>query len=215
MKTRLSLLFPFLLALAVAGCTTTGPSTEDEAGGTGATAARTRARSEALVIPAGTDMDVRLSTGLNSADNQAGDVFDGTLESPIVLGDRVAVPKGADVKGKVTKAVKSGRLKERAELWVTLTEISAKGKAYEVATSTTGHKEGSKAARNIIFIGGGSGAGAAIGGATGGGKGAGIGAAIGAGAGVATAMLTGKRDVKFPPETVLRFQLEQDLRVQP
>lgn len=215
MKNRLSLLFPFLLALAIAGCTTTGPSTEDEAGGAGATAARTRARPQGVVIPAGTDIDVRLSTGLNSADNQAGDTFDGTLESPLVVGDRVAVPKGADVKGKVTKAVKSGRLKERAELWVTLTEISAKGKAYEVATGATGHKEGSKTTRNIIFIGGGSGAGAAIGGAAGGGKGAGIGAAIGAGAGVAAAMLTGKRDVKFPPETVLRFQLEQDLRVQP
>ena len=63
-------------------------------------------------------------------------------------------------------------------------------------------------------FGGGAGGGAAIGGATGGGKGAGIGAAIGAGAGTAAAMLTGKRDVKFPPETLLRFALEQELTIQ-
>jgi hypothetical protein len=28
-------------------------------------------------------------------------------------------------------------------------------------------------------------------------------------------MLTGKRDIKFPPETLLRFELEQALTIQP
>jgi len=120
---------------------------------------------------------------------------------------------GADVTGRVTKSVASGRLKERAELWLTLTEVKISGKTYTVSTSTTGQKEGSKATRDVLFIGGGAGAGAAIGGAAGGGKGAGIGAAIGAAAGTAGAMATGQRDIKFPPETVLRFTLEQELKV--
>ncbi len=54
-----------------------------------------------------------------------------------------------------------------------------------------------------------------MGGATGGGKGAGIGAAIGAGAGTAAALLTGKRNINFPPETVLRFRLEEELKIRP
>ncbi len=167
-----------------------------------------------LTVPGGTELDVRLITGLNSKDNKAGDVFDGTTETPVVVGEKTAIPKGAQVTGKVTSAVPSGRLKERAELWVTLTSVKVGGKTYNISTTTTGHKEGSKATRDILFIGGGAGAGAAIGGAAGGGKGAGIGAAIGAGAGTAGAMLTGHRDVKFPPETVLRFRLEQDLKLQ-
>ncbi|MGH9863764.1 MAG: hypothetical protein ACRD35_10110 [Candidatus Acidiferrales bacterium] len=199
-----------LLVFALAGCGTTGGGGES-----GSTSTPAMAKPKPIVIPAGTEIDVRLTTGLSSESNSAGDPFEGTLDNAVMTGGRVAIPKGSEVKGQVTSAVKSGRLKQRAELWVTVTEINVRGNAYEVATDTTGHKEGSKTKRNILFIGGGAGAGAAIGGATGGGKGAGIGALIGAGAGTAGAMLTGKHDVKFPPETLLRFQLEKDLSIQP
>ena len=37
----------------------------------------------------------------------------------------------------------------------------------------------------------------------------------GAGAGTAAALLTGKRNINFPPETVLRFRLEEELKIQP
>src|SRR5713226_2365031 len=162
-----------------------------------------------LTVPAGTELDVRLITGLNSEVNKTGDAFDGTIETPVMVGEKTAIPKGAEVTGRVTNAVPSGRLKQRAELCVKLG-----GRTYEVSTTTTGHKEGSKATRDIIFIGGGAGAGAAIGGIAGHGKGAGIGAAAGAAAGTAGAMLTGHRDIKFPSETVLRFRLQQDLKLQ-
>jgi len=33
------------------------------------------------------------------------------------------------------------------------------------------------------------------------------------GTGTAATMLAGRRDIKFPSETVLRFRLEQDLRI--
>jgi hypothetical protein len=168
-----------------------------------------------LVVPAGTALSVRLTTGLDSKNNQAGDPFVGTLEHPVAAGDKVAIPQGAEVKGKVTKAVPSGRLKQRAELWITLTELTVKGKSYDIATSTTGDKEGSKTKRDVIAIGGGAGAGALIGGLAGGGKGAAIGAGVGAGGGTAAAALTGKRDIKFPPETLLRFRLEQPLTIEP
>lgn len=166
-------------------------------------------------VPAGTELEVRTIADLNSKENQAGDTFEATLEDPVIVDGQEVIPKGADVAGKVTKAVASGRLKERAELWVTLTSIRVKGRTHDIDTTTTGHKEGSKATRDIVFIGGGAGAGAAIGGAVGGGKGAAIGSAIGAAAGTAGAMMTGQRDVKFPPETVLRFRLERDLKIQP
>jgi len=208
MRRKGILLALLVVTLAVAGCRSA------EEGGEGGGLISAVKPKPPIVIPTGTNLDVRLNTGLSSEDNTDGDAFEGELESPLVVGEKVVIPKGAEVKGKVTKAVKSGRLKQRAELWVTLTEITFRGKQWPVSTSTTGHKEGSKTTRNILFIGGGGGAGAAIGGIAGGGKGAGIGAAVGAGAGLAGAMLTGKRDIKFPPETLLRFELEQPLSIQ-
>lgn len=169
--------------------------------------------SDPVVVPAGTSLTVRLSTGVSSKNNEGGDTFTATLEHPVAVGDKVVIPAGAEVTGKVTRAVPSGRLKQRAELWVTLTEIEVNRDSYDIITTTTGRKEGSKAKRDVLFIGGGAGTGALIGGLAGGGKGAGIGAAIGAGGGTAAAALTGQRDIAFPPESRLRFRLKEDLEV--
>src|SRR5574341_9067 len=187
MKPRILLLMAALLVLGLAGCSQSGEEGKEGGGGLFSSTPKV----PPITIPAGTNLDVRLTTGLNSKENNSGDTWEGTLDNAVVVGDKVAIPKGADVKGKVTNAVPSGRLKQRAELWVTVTEVSVKGKSYDIAASTTGHKEGSKTTRNILFIGGGGGGGAAIGGSAGGGTGAGIGAAIGAGSGLAAAMLTG------------------------
>lgn len=170
-------------------------------------------RGEPVVIPAGTPLTVRLSTGVSSKNNEGGDSFEGTLEEPVVVGDKVVIPAGADVEGKVAYAVPSGRLKQRAELWLTLTEVNVDGTWYDVATTNAGRKEGSKAKRNVLLIGGGGGIGALIGGLTGGGKGAAIGAGVGAGGGTAGAALTGQRDIQFPPESRLRFRLKESLEV--
>lgn len=201
-----------VLAISLFGCAQ--KPAEEGAQSKTAKSAPPRPAAVTLTVPTGTELDVRLITGLNSEVNKTGDAFDGTIETPVMVGEKTAIPKGAEVTGRVTSAVSSGRLKQRAELWVKLTSVKLAGKTYEVSTTTTGHKEGTKATRDLIFIGGGAGAGAAIGGIAGHGKGAGIGAAVGAAAGTAGAMVTGHRDIKFPPETVLRFRLQQDLQLQ-
>lgn len=169
---------------------------------------------ETIALPAGTALTVRLTSGVSSQTSHAGDTFSGTVEQPVVINGKTVIPKGAEVKGKVTAAVPSGRLKQRAELWVTLTQVKVEGKNYDLLTSTTGRKEGSKAKRDVLMIGGGAGAGAAIGGIAGGGRGAAIGAAVGAGGGTAAAAATGKRDIHFPPETLLRFRLREEVKVE-
>jgi hypothetical protein len=204
--------FALSLTLAFAGCSSQ-PGDESAKGTAGGPAKSTVAKSN-VTVPAETALEVRLTTGLSSKDNKAGDSFSASIEKDVTAEGKTAIPKGAEVTGTVTNAVPSGRMKQRAELWVTLTSVKIGGKTYDLSTSTVGHKEGSKATRDVLFIGGGAGAGAGIGAMAGGGKGAAIGALVGAGAGTAGAMLTGQKDVKFPSESVLRFTLKQEIKIQ-
>lgn len=221
MRTRTPLWGILLLAVMVSMTGCAKPAGEESAGGDAAasgssgssgSAVRTPARAP-VTLATGTELEIRTIDALSSKTAKAGDTFTATVENPITVDGRPGIPRGARVSGRVTNAVPSGRLKQRAELWVTLTSVEVNGRRYDLNTTTTGMKEGSKATRDIVFIGGGAGAGAAIGGAAGGGRGAAIGAAIGAAAGTVGAAATGQRDIEFPSETVLRFRLEQDLRL--
>ena len=170
-------------------------------------------KAEPIIVPAGTELTVRLTQTLSSKTNEPGDDFTGVLDHDVVVGDRVVIPAGSEVAGEVVDAEASGRFKGSGRLFMTLTEVEVNGDSYDVATSTTGRREGSKLKRNILFIGGDTGLGALIGGLAGGGKGAAIGAGVGAGGGTATAALTGQHDIRYPAETRLRFRLKEDLAV--
>jgi hypothetical protein len=187
-----------------------------------AVSAATEERSAALLpapnaaaqaIPAGTKVRVRLAQTLDTDRNQAGDRFMATLDSPLAIGEKTLVPKGATFRGHVTAADASGRLKGHAVMAVTLDSFEHDGKTYKVETSSqsrasTGHKK-----RNTVLIGGGAGVGAALGALAGGGKGALIGAGAGAAAGTAGAAATGKQNVSFPVESLLTFSLRAPVKL--
>ena len=161
-----------------------------------------------IEVPAGTELQVRLNEALGSRRTGAGERFDATLHAPVVVSDRVVLPKGAIVHGRVTRAVASGHLKTPARLSVTLDTVEWRGKSYAIATSSVNRSARSHKNRNLALIGGGSGAGALIGGLAGGGTGALIGAGAGAGAGAAGAYTTGRKDVLLPAESLLVFRLQ-------
>ncbi len=164
-------------------------------------------------IPAGTELQVRLAQPLGSAGSAAGEKFEATLNQPVVLGDRVVVPKGTVVHGHVVSAVASGRLRTPARLSVTLDTLDWQGQEYSIQTTRVSRSAKSHKKRNLVLIGGGSGAGALIGGLAGGGTGALIGAAAGAGAGTAGAYATGKKDVLLPAEAQLTFRLQAPVKI--
>ena len=164
-------------------------------------------------LPAGTELQVRLGQSVGSAGSDVGQKFDGTLHTPLVLENKVVVPKGAVVKGHVTRAVASGHLRTPARLSVTLDTLEWDGKSYAINTSTVSRSARSHNKRNLALIGGGSGAGALIGGLAGGGKGALIGAGAGAAAGTAGAYATGKKNVVLPAESLLTFRLQAPVKV--
>jgi hypothetical protein len=161
----------------------------------------------------GTSVRVRLAQTIDTKRNRAGDRFSATLDEPLVVGDRVAVPRGTPFQGHVVTSAESGRFKGRAALALRLDSFSLNGVKYDVSTNrparvSKGHKK-----RNWLWIGGGSGGGAAIGAIAGGGTGALIGAGAGAAAGTVGAAFTGKRHVTLPVETPVTFALQAPVAV--
>ncbi len=168
----------------------------------------------ATTVPSGTTVSVRLVDSLSSAKNKIGDPFAATVDVPVVIDGKTVIPRGARVNGEVVSAVASGRLTTPAKLYLKLVSIEIGGKVYPLSTSLAGRTEKSHAKRNVTAAGGGAAAGAIIGAIAGGGKGAAIGAAAGAGAGTAGAAATGKKDVEYPSEKLLKFTLKNALTVQ-
>lgn len=166
-----------------------------------------------VVIPAGTSIEIRLIQSLGSARSVTGQPFAATLDAPIVVGNTVVVPRGANVRGRVLYAKRSGRLKGPAELSVTLTSLEEGGQYYRIVTSRRSWRGASHKKRDLAWIGGGGAGGSLVGLAAGGGVGAAIGAGVGAGGGTVTAFVTGRKNIVLPSETRLRFVLRGPVSV--
>lgn len=164
-----------------------------------------------LIIPAGTSITIRLQQPLSSASAVPGERFQAVLEEPLVAGDRVVVPAGTRVEGHVVSARHSGRLHHPGQLALTLDSLIVDQHTIPLATSQMAARGKSHKKRNWAWIGGGAGGGAAIGALAGGGTGALIGTGVGAAAGTTTAFFTGKKDVTFGSERLLRFRLHQEV----
>jgi hypothetical protein len=173
---------------------------------------RSAIRSE-VDIPAGTELLVRLNQPVGSGMSRPGDDFEATLDTPIVAGDKVIVPRGAMLHGHITQSVPSGRLKTPARLALTLDALMWEGDSYHLNTTTVSRAAPSHKKRNLGLIGGGTGGGALIGALAGGGTGALIGAGAGAAAGTGGAYATGKKNIVIPTETRLSFRLEAPVKV--
>ena len=172
-------------------------------------AAAVREQPEQALIPRGTTLRVRLAHAVDTASSRPGQHFTATLDTPILSGAHVAVPKGTTFTGHLTAAKSSGRLRGRAVLGLTLDSFELNGRSYPVSTSSVSRASANHKKRNLGLIGGGSGLGAVLGAIAGGGKGALIGAGAGAAAGTAGAAVTGKRNVRLPAETPLAFTLQR------
>ena len=166
-----------------------------------------------LIVPEDTVISVVLDQTISSKTAHSGDKFSATIEAPVEIAGKVAIPKGARADGVVRDAKSAGRFKGGAALALELTSITVSGRDYEVQTSGATMSSKGKGKRTAAMVGGGAAGGAAIGGIAGGGKGAAIGALIGAAAGTGGAGLTGNRDITLGAETPLDFKLLQSVKI--
>jgi hypothetical protein len=156
---------------------------------------------------------VVLDQSISSKTAKPGDKFLATIESPVEVEGKVAIPKGAHAEGLVKDAKAAGRFKGGAVLELTLTSVTVKGTGHEIHTSAPTMTSTGKGKRTAAMVGGGAGGGAAIGAVAGGGKGAAIGGLIGAAAGTGGAGLTGNRDITLAAETALDFKLTEPVHI--
>jgi hypothetical protein len=164
-------------------------------------------------IPAETIITVRTIDPVDSKTNTVGQLFQASLDAPIVSGSRVVIPRGATAYMKLVNASSAGRFAGRSELSLELSSIVFQGRNYNLVTSDVKQSGASRGQQSAKRIGAGAAIGALIGAIAGGGKGAAVGAAVGGGAGTGVQVFTHGQQVKIPSETRLDFTLQQPFDV--
>jgi len=227
MRSRLLLtILGLYLAFVVSGCSrkpadsgtaasndASNPSSQPAADNKAAPAERQEARREPLIVPARTELTVRLGSAIGSKLSQPGETFTGTMTRDVMVGDVVAIPRDTQVTGTVVDAKPLGKFKGGAVLEVRLDSINVNGGDLRVRAAARTFTEKGKGKRTAVLAGGGAALGGLIGGLAGGGKGAAIGLAAGAGAGAGGAAFTGNKEIVLPAESALSFELLQPLEI--
>jgi hypothetical protein len=161
-----------------------------------------------VTLEAGTPVVVRTTTALSTDSNAAGERFTATLAQPLVAGNVVVAPKGAEVEGQIAAADKGGRVKGRASIAVRLLSVTtSNGERLPIATNTVSRIAPATKKKDAMKVGIGAGIGSIIGAIAGGGKGAAIGAGVGGAAGGGAVLATRGDPAKVPAESVLSFRL--------
>jgi BON domain len=170
-------------------------------------------RPATVTISERTPISARLIDSISSETAKEGDTFRASLDNPIVVDDRVVIPEGSEIEGRVVAAKSAAHFKGSSQLILELTTIKAGGRSYEISTSQWEKQGTGRGKRTAGTIGGGAALGAIIGGLAGGGKGAAIGAGAGAAAGTGVQAVTKGEKITLPSETRLEFRLQAPVTV--
>jgi TolA-binding protein len=162
-------------------------------------------------IPAGTELDVRLQTALNSGTAQVEDRFEGTTMADLNLDGRVTVPAGTGLRGVVTGVEPATRTNRTAKMTVSFDQMTVNGRDYPIRGTVTQAIEGEGLKGDVGKAGAGAAVGGIIGAVLGGVKGAVLGAVIGGGGTIAA---TEGKEVELPQGTVLRVRIDSPVQVQ-
>ena len=224
-----------LETLLMTGCavaqTPAATSTQSSSAQTApATSASARpASSSTLIIPSGTKVPLALKQAISTRNAKEGDPVYCETTFPFVVDDRIVIPAGTYVQGKISRVQRPGRIKGRAELLMHFTSmiypsgytVMLPGSLDNIPgadkTSMKGSegtvRQDSDKGKDIGTVASTASTGAVIGGLSAGGKGAGLGAAAGGLAGLAIAMISRGSDVKLEPGTSIEMIIQREVAV--
>jgi hypothetical protein len=178
----------------------------------------------AVVVPAGTVIPVTLTNRINTKYAKDGDGVYAKTSFPITVNNKVVIPEGSSLRGRISEVRRPGRVKGKAELTlsfqtlvlpsgITLPIYSSLGGASgagERKGEATVQGESSKG-EDAKTVGTTAAQGALIGVIADRGKGAAIGGGIGAAAGTAAVLLTRGHDLVLEPGTTIEIVLDRPL----
>ena len=167
----------------------------------------------AMDVPSGTELVLKLETGVSSATAKPEQTVRATVLKPILVDGMVAIPEGAAVTGTVISAEESGRVKGRASIALRFHEVTVSKTTYKINTSRIAREAEATKGEDATKIGVGAGVGTAIGAIAGGKKGAAIGAAVGGGAGTGVVLATKGKEVSIPAGATLRTKIQETVKI--
>jgi hypothetical protein len=189
----------------------------------------TASAQEPLTIPSGTKVPLKLDHAISTKESRDGDAVYAETTFPVVVNDRVLIPSGTYVQGRISRIQRAGRVKGRAEVQMHFTTLiypsgytvmlpGSLQNAPGVDNTNMKGEEGtirgdSQTAEKVGTVAGSAATGTVIGAATAGGKGALIGSGIGGAVGSAIALLTRGHDVKMDAGTTLEMVIQRDIPV--
>jgi hypothetical protein len=186
-----------------------------------------------ITIPAGTKIPLSLKQAISTKNARDGDAVYAETAFPFVVDDRVVVPAGAYIQGKIAHVERGGRLKGRAEILMHFTSMiypsgytvmlpgsventpgadknSVKDSEGTIQQDRDTGKKIEEGAKAGVY---GASGGALAGGLSSGINGARIGAAAGAAAGIGWALLKRGSDVKLDVGTSIEMEIQRPISV--
>ena len=148
---------------------------------------------EDLIVSADSVIGLQVESSVTSERARVEDEVLARVTRDVKVGERVAIPAGAQAIGEVTLVDRGGKMRDTARLGIRFTSIVlADGTRVPIETETIIREGSSPGGESAAKIGGGAIGGAIIGGILGGAKGAVIGGSAGAGAGTAAVLAGGR-----------------------
>jgi hypothetical protein len=170
---------------------------------------RTTTRRAVPLVPAGTDLKVRINDTLSSKDSRIGDRFTATVIDPSRFDE-------ARLNGHISSIQKSGKIKGRTSMNLAFDSVELRdgrrgvlhgyvtrvyGEDSGRADNEGGVESGSRTKQTVKRAGIGATVGAIVGGIAGGGKGAAIGLIIGGAGGAGSLAINGSKELKIESGT--------------
>ena len=209
---RLKAILVLSSAVLLAGCEVSSDSTSAKEGKPSG-GILSVLRPDPITVPEGATFPLVLETAISSATSRSGDLIVARLAEDIKLGEKVVVPSGSEVRGRVTAAVPSGRVKTRARLAFDFDTLVLDGKEHPIGTRPVSITAADTHKKDAATIGIGAGAGAIIGAIAKGGKGAAIGTLIGGAAGTGVVLTNTGKEVELGTGSRVTVRLTREMRL--